>query len=123
MENRVCFGCGEPAVENHHVIPESLGGTKTVPLCLQCHSLIHGKDLVTMRALSREAIKRFTELKEFIRECVKEEVLLRIKAIRQCKAVEVTKHCPDEYVLSKVNNMNSLEARIERLEAKTGGRQ
>ena len=36
-----CFECGSVATENHHVIPRSLGGTKTVPLCIKCHCLIH----------------------------------------------------------------------------------
>lgn len=39
-----CFECGNPATENHHVIPKSLGGTKTVPLCSSCHMKIHGLD-------------------------------------------------------------------------------
>jgi 5-methylcytosine-specific restriction endonuclease McrA len=28
-----CFECGSPASHHHHVIPHSLGGTQTVPLC------------------------------------------------------------------------------------------
>lgn len=37
-----CFECDKPATENHHVIPQSLGGTKTVPLCGSCHDRVHG---------------------------------------------------------------------------------
>lgn len=37
-----CFECGNPATENHHVIPKVLGGTKTVPLCTKCHMKVHG---------------------------------------------------------------------------------
>lgn len=37
-----CFECGEPAAHDHHVIPRSVGGTKTVPLCAKCHGLVHG---------------------------------------------------------------------------------
>jgi len=36
-----CFECGNPAVCDHHVVPESRGGTKTVPLCANCHELAH----------------------------------------------------------------------------------
>lgn len=36
-----CFECGKPATEEHHVIPQSLGGTKTVPLCGSCHDRVH----------------------------------------------------------------------------------
>lgn len=39
-----CFECGNPATENHHVIPKSLGGSKTVPLCSVCHMKVHGLD-------------------------------------------------------------------------------
>lgn len=39
---KACFECGEPATENHHVVPRSKGGGKTIPLCLDCHNKIHG---------------------------------------------------------------------------------
>ena len=38
-----CFECGEPAQHHHHVVPRSLGGTKTVPLCAGCHAKAHGR--------------------------------------------------------------------------------
>jgi 5-methylcytosine-specific restriction endonuclease McrA len=37
----VCFECGQPAGANHHVVPRSLGGTRTLPLCDDCHAAIH----------------------------------------------------------------------------------
>lgn len=37
-----CFECGAKAKEKHHLIPKSLGGTRTVPLCGSCHCKIHG---------------------------------------------------------------------------------
>ncbi|MGT2471644.1 helix-turn-helix domain-containing protein [Paraburkholderia terrae] len=37
-----CIQCGAPAEEMHHVIPRSLGGTATVPLCSACHGKVHG---------------------------------------------------------------------------------
>lgn len=57
-----CFECGEPATENHHVIPKSLGGKATVPLCSECHARVHGLDEVkrgshrelTMRGLDKK---------------------------------------------------------------------
>lgn len=36
-----CFECGKPAAQNHHVVPKSKGGKKTVPLCLECHGKVH----------------------------------------------------------------------------------
>jgi hypothetical protein len=46
-----CFECGRPAAEDHHVVPESLGGTKTVPLCADCHAKVHALDGVLRTAL------------------------------------------------------------------------
>jgi ribosome-binding protein aMBF1 (putative translation factor) len=37
-----CFECGSTeGIEQHHIIPRSLGGTKTIPLCFRCHSKVH----------------------------------------------------------------------------------
>lgn len=38
-----CFECNSPATQLHHVVPESLGGTKTIPLCDLCHPKAHGE--------------------------------------------------------------------------------
>jgi hypothetical protein len=43
MDTTICFECGAPAVHQHHVVPRSLGGTRTVPLCLDCHGKVHGR--------------------------------------------------------------------------------
>ena len=54
-----CFECGAPATCEHHVIPRSLGGTKTVPLCGACHSRAHGlagETWTEHRALTRAAL-------------------------------------------------------------------
>ncbi len=39
-----CFECGAPADHEHHVVPRSLGGTRTVPLCAICHGKAHGRE-------------------------------------------------------------------------------
>lgn len=44
IDSNVCFECGAPATERHHIVPASLGGTKTVPLCGICHAKIHDVD-------------------------------------------------------------------------------
>jgi len=49
-----CFNCGNTAECNHHVVPKSLGGIATVPLCLSCHGKVHEKDLVKMGNLRKE---------------------------------------------------------------------
>ena len=51
-----CFECGNAAHCKHHVVPESLGGTKTVPLCLVCHGKVHERDFVKHRCLQVNGI-------------------------------------------------------------------
>ena len=46
-----CESYGE--IDNHHVVPKSLGGTKTIPLCYKCHGLVHNKDFIKHRARLR----------------------------------------------------------------------
>ena len=35
-----CFECGNPAEYQYHIIPKSLGGKKTVPLCKICNEKV-----------------------------------------------------------------------------------
>lgn len=51
MNNKICFECGRPADVDHHVIPRSKGGTKTVPLCNKCHSIVHDAKLISLGEL------------------------------------------------------------------------
>ena len=57
MTSEPCWECGAPATEWHHVVPRSLGGTRTVPLCCACHDKAHhmsrvsGRGGLTARAL------------------------------------------------------------------------
>ena len=44
IKDDICFECGSTEhIHQHHIIPKSLGGTKTIPLCNDCHGLAHGK--------------------------------------------------------------------------------
>lgn len=61
----VCFECGSPADHNHHVVPESRGGTKTVPLCESCHSKAHHTDgWVGTSALVKSVLRDKAQRKE-----------------------------------------------------------
>ena len=54
-----CFECGSvDSIEHHHVVPRVLGGTKTVPLCVTCHGLVHDRDFVKSRRLQRIGIEK-----------------------------------------------------------------
>lgn len=63
IDPKICFECGAPAVERHHVVPHSLGGTKTVPLCGECHAKVHGTD-GKKRARISELTKKGLERKK-----------------------------------------------------------
>lgn len=61
----VCFECGAPATERHHVVPALLGGTKTIPLCGICHAKVHdisGKRRNQLGELTKKALKQRQEL-------------------------------------------------------------
>lgn len=52
-----CFECGNnDNLEFHHIIPKILGGTKTLPLCINCHSKVHNYDFSTFRNLGKVGI-------------------------------------------------------------------
>lgn len=42
-----CFNCDNVAEHLHHVVPKVKGGTKTVPLCTDCHSKVHDTTMAT----------------------------------------------------------------------------
>ena len=52
----VCFECGRVADHNHHVVPKSKGGTRTVPLCLKCHGKVHSVRRMSTRELTKAAL-------------------------------------------------------------------
>ena len=52
-----CFECSQPMEHWHHVVPFSKGGKCMVPLCNDCHGLVHDRRMVTTRALTVEAMR------------------------------------------------------------------
>ncbi len=57
MVGQLCFECGMPAGALHHVVPRSLGGTATVPLCELCHGKAHHRNLTT-KSLTKQALEK-----------------------------------------------------------------
>jgi len=55
-----CFECGvSDNLEEHHVVPRSRGGTKTVTLCTRCHGRVHGVSRpVDLSTLIRESLQK-----------------------------------------------------------------
>jgi hypothetical protein len=57
--NGKCFNCNYYGdIHMHHVVPKSLGGINTVPLCIKCHGIVHGRDFVKSRNLQRIGIEK-----------------------------------------------------------------
>lgn len=54
----LCFECGKTAEHNHHVVPKVLGGTKTIPLCTNCHGLVHDKNMTRHKELQKIGIAK-----------------------------------------------------------------
>lgn len=53
-----CFECSQPAKHAHHVVPYSKGGTRTVPLCEECHGKVHGINFYDHRKAVKEGLAR-----------------------------------------------------------------
>jgi hypothetical protein len=47
-----CFECDNEAEQNHHPVPKSRGGTKTIPLCQECHDIAHDVKRTSLKYLS-----------------------------------------------------------------------
>jgi hypothetical protein len=51
-----CFECDSAdEIQMHHIVPRSLGGTKTVPLCSTCHGKAHQSNM-SKNSLTRAAL-------------------------------------------------------------------
>lgn len=62
IDTDVCFECGKPSGEMHHVIPRVRGGTKTIPLCVECHCKVHDlKNRPDHKKLVIEGLKKAKE--------------------------------------------------------------
>jgi hypothetical protein len=59
-----CFECETTEdLQEHHVVPRSRGGTKTVTLCYECHMKVHGRNGkgTNHSRLTKEGLQRTRE--------------------------------------------------------------
>ncbi len=58
MTSATCWECGAVGeIHNHHPVPVSRGGTRTIPLCGVCHGRAHHRDgSMSTSALTRDAL-------------------------------------------------------------------
>lgn len=58
----VCFECGSDVnIQYHHVVPDSLGGSQTIPLCSECHGKVHKRKFVDISFLVKEGLRKKKE--------------------------------------------------------------
>ena len=58
----ICFECeSTEGLEQHHIVPRSYGGKKTIPLCYRCHSKAHGNNKMRRNSNHALLIKRGLE--------------------------------------------------------------
>lgn len=58
MSAGTCWECGSLAyLHEHHVIPRSQGGTRTVALCEKCHGLVHSRNM-SISQLTKDALAK-----------------------------------------------------------------
>jgi transposase-like protein len=54
----ICYECGSKnGIHYHHIIPQSLGGNKTIPLCNVCHSKVHDRKFTNFSELVKKGIR------------------------------------------------------------------
>ena len=62
MRIEACWECGKnEEVHYHHVVPRSLGGTRALPLCLECHGKVHGVQMHSAALVKAAYQKRVEE--------------------------------------------------------------
>jgi len=59
-----CFECGKPAEHDHHIVPRSKLGTKTIPLCIGCHEKVHD-----VKSMSKPYLVRLALMRKSAAEC------------------------------------------------------
>jgi transposase-like protein len=95
IKKRPCFECEKPSEHNHHVVPQIYGGTKTIPLCHDCHGKAHGlefKFTELVKAGIERARKNGKQIgRKKVVVDVEEIIRLRISGLSQRKIAERVK--------------------------------
>ncbi len=57
MKSTTCFKCDESVEHDHHVVPCSKGGTRTIPVYILCHTKIHDVRSMSGSELTKAALQ------------------------------------------------------------------
>ena len=122
IKSLMCFECEKRTqrIHWHHVIPYSLGGTKCIPLCEECHGIIHGHNL-RISSLIKNGLKKAKErgvaLGRPVGYVISEEEFLQ-------KHEDIVEYLKNGFSVRKVakltNKGNSTVQRIKKVMKKNG---
>jgi transposase len=95
-EQKKCFECGSTDdLHEHHVVPRVKGGTKTVALCVRCHGLVHGRNMLNHRELTIEGLNKAKQSGKKLGRPAKaqenQDLILRLKG-QGWKAKQIADH-------------------------------
>ncbi|MCP4112501.1 MAG: hypothetical protein GY749_44415 [Desulfobacteraceae bacterium] len=82
-----CFECECPAKYNYYIIPKSLGGTKTVPLCEGCYSKVRkyyiDQDFYETALSLQEILKKYEPRSDYDKELNDNELNENIQRLQE----------------------------------------
>jgi hypothetical protein len=101
-----CFECGESGVEIHfhHIVPETMGGKKTIPLCVKCHGLVHDRNFVHHSHLQKLGIERAKLEGKFKGRVVGSKEAIE-KFISKPKTLKIKNYLDDGYPIRVICRM------------------
>ena len=128
MKTKTCFECETTKdLQQHHVVPKSLGGTKTITLCYQCHMKVHGRDGKGMdhSRLTKEGIaKRKAEGATWgAPNETLEKARAKSKEVRTAKSIRYAERLKQELQrIIKEDSLNSKDISLRKMCAKLNSR-
>jgi hypothetical protein len=101
----ICFDCGsDEHIHYHHVVPETKGGTMTIPLCIICHGKVHNRDFMKIKELQKVGIEKAKRLGKY-KGRTNGSYMNTEKWIQKPKNYEVVKYLKEGYRANKISEM------------------
>jgi hypothetical protein len=98
----LCFECGsDQDIHYHHVVPETKGGTMTLPLCIVCHGKVHNRDFLKIKELQKVGIEKAKKLGKYKGSTKNSSE----KWIQKPKNSEVVKYLKEGYQAKEISKI------------------